>query len=198
MSLNFTGIANIKYLPPQKFNEMINTKKVKEVCAFPNWSIDRQATMKKPMYSQGANTCSILAIGDTMVHIPPETRPQNFIEKLVNLINKEKEKNDDLSAFIIGGRKNDNDSFNLFNDIGNVLEKENVDFSMLCGKGKEPRFGVDSLCKDGDTFIFTQNRNDNLEKEIRTNKDFSPSKLEEIFQKFYDIIEISPKHTIIK
>ncbi len=197
MSVNFQGNMKIKYMDPKEFEKMISARKVKEVCAFPSWSIDRQATMSNPMYSQGANTCSILNINDTMVHIPPEGRPHNLLEKVTKLINRKKSESDEVNAFIIGGRTHDRDSFNLFNDIGNTLEKEGVDFSMLCGKHKEPRWGLDSLCKDGDTFVFTQKGNPELEKTVRENKDFSASKLEEIFQKFYDIIEISPKHDII-
>lgn len=198
MSVNFTGSAKILYQTPKEFEALINSKKMKEVGAWPNYAFSNRVTSKGPMYSQYANTCSILDINNTMVHLAPEFRERNLLGKIADLIRKKKDETGDVTAFIIGGRTNDKASFNLFNDIGNVLEKEGADFSMICGKGDKPKFALDSLCKDGDTFIFTQINNPEFTKNIKNNNNLTPDGLQKVFERFYEFIEISPKHQIIK
>ena len=198
MTINFTGFAKIKYQSPKEFEQTMKALKAKEVCPCPKYSFHNKVTSNKPMYSQYANTCSILDINDTMVHLAPELRTGNLMQKISDLIKKEKAEKGDVTAFIIGGKSQDKGSFNLFNDIANVLDKEGVDFSMLCGKQDKPKNALDSLCKSGDTFIFTQEYNPQLEQLVKENKSITGDGLQKIFELFYDFVEISPKHEIIK
>lgn len=198
MSINFTGSAKIKYVSPKDFEKLITSKKMKEVGAFPHYTFNDKVKSKGPMYSQYANTCSILDINDTMVHLAPEYRTHNLIDKITDLVKKEKAEKGDVTAFIIGGKSQDKGSFNLFNDIANILDREGTDFSMICGKQEKPKHALDSLCKDGDTFIFTQEYSPKLEQFVKENKSLTGAGLKKVFELFYDFVEISPKHQIIK
>ena len=120
------------------------------------------------------------------------------MKKITNLIKKEKDEKGDVTAFIIGGQNNDTKSFDLFNDIGNVLDKEGIDFSMICGKNEKSRKGRDALLKNGDTFIFTQENNPQMSNFIEENKSLTGDGLKKVFELFYDIVDFSPKHKIIK
>ena len=151
MSVNFNGVAKIKYQNPKEFRNTIKKLQAQEVCPFPKYCFHNKVTSSKPMYSQYANTCSILDINDTMVHLAPEFRTHNLMDKIADLVKKEKAEKGDVTAFIIGGKSL------------NILDKEGTDFSMICGKQDKPRHALDSLCKDGDTFIFTQEHSPKLE-----------------------------------
>ena len=198
MSVNFNGVAKIKYQNPKEFRNTIKKLQAQEVCPFPKYCFHNKVTSSKPMYSQYANTCSILDINDTMVHLAPEFRTHNLMDKIADLVKKEKAEKGDVTAFIIGGKSQDKDSFNLFNDIVNILDKEGTDFSMICGKQDKPRHALDSLCKDGDIFIFTQEHSPKLEQFVKENKSLTGDGLQKVFELFYDFVEISPKHKIIK
>lgn len=198
MALNIQNPIRIIYKNPREFEKLINNKKMKEVGTFPHYSFANKVTSSSPMYSQYANTCSILDINDTMVHLAPEQRTHNLLEKIADLVKKEKDEKGVANAFIIGGKVNDNQSFGLFCEIGNVLEKEGADFSMLCGKGDKPKGALDSLCKNGDTFVFTQEYNPELETLVKNEKNPTKERLQSIFEKFYNIMEISPNHVLEK
>lgn len=198
MSINFNGVAKIKYQSPKEFENTIKKLQAQEVCPFPKYCFHNKVTSSKPMYSQYANTCSILNINDTMVHLAPELRTSNLMQKITDLIKKEKNEKGDVTAFILGGKTKDKNSFNLFNDIANVLDKEGADFSMICGKQEKPKQALDSLCKDGDTFIFTQEYSPKLEQYVKENKSLTGEGLQKVFELFYDFVEISPKYNIIK
>lgn len=196
--LNIHAPIKIVYKTPKEFEKLISAKNMKEVGVFPHYSFSDRVTSSSPKFSQYANTCSILDVNDTMVHLAPEQRTHNLLEKIADLIKKEKDEKGVADAFIIGGKVNDNKSFGLFCEIGNVLEKEGADFSMLCGKGDTPKGALDSLCKNGDTFVFTQEYNPELENLVKNEKNPTSERLQTIFEKFYNIIEISPKHIIEK
>lgn len=198
MSVNFTGSAKILYKSPQAFEELVKSVNAREVGVFPNYSISNKVTASSPKYSQYANTCSILDVNDTMVHLAPEMRGRNFIQKLTDLVKKEKDERGDLTAMVIGGKVNRPESEGLFYEIGNLLDKEGADFSMIGLKNANSSKGLDSVCKNGDTFVFTQEYNPALEKVIKENKSLTPAGLKKVFERFYDYIEISPKHEIIK
>lgn len=57
--------------------------------------------------------------------------------------------------------------------------------------------GLDGLAKDGDTFILTQEYNPELEKLVKENKSPTSEMLQQIFERFYDYIEISPNHKFV-
>ena len=198
MSLNIQAPIKIVYKNPKEFDKLVSSKGMKEVGTFPHYSFCNKVTSITPMYSQYANTCSILDINDTMVHLAPEQRTHNLLEKIADLIKKEKDEKGVANAFIIGGKVNDNKSFGLFCEIGNVLEKEGADFSMLCGKNDTPKGALDSLCKNGDTFVFTQEYNPELETLVKNEKNPTSERLQSILEKFYNIMEISPNHIIEK
>ena len=198
MSLNMYTPIKIIYKNPKEFEKLVSSKGMKEVGTFPYYSFCNKVTSTTPMYSQRANTCSILDINDTMVHLAPEQRTHNLLEKIADLIKKEKNEKGVANAFIIGGKVNDNKSFGLFCEIGNVLEKEGADFSMLCGKNDTPKGALDSLCKNGDTFVFTQEHNPELETLVKNEKNPTSERLQSIFENFYNIMEISPNHIIEK
>ena len=123
MSINFTGAAKIQYQTPKQFEKTIQNLRAKEVCPFPKYCFHNKVISDKPMFSQYANTCSILDINDTMVHIAPETRTHDLMQKITNLVKREKDEKGDVTAFIIGGQNNDTKSFDLFNDI-DVIKPE--------------------------------------------------------------------------
>ena len=198
MYINFTGAARIQYQSPKQFEKTIQNLHAQEVCPFPKYCFHNKVTSDKPMFSQYANTCSILDINDTMVHLAPETRTHDLMQKITNLVKKEKDEKGDVTAFIIGGQNNDTKSFDLFNDIGNVLDKEGVDFSMICGKRDSARSGRDALLKNGDTFIFTQENNPQMSRFIEQNKSLTGDGLKKVFELFYDIVELAPNHKIVK
>lgn len=192
--MNFNPISQIIYKTPKEFEKL--SSKAIEVGTFPHYTFFNKVTSTYPKRSQYAKTCDILVVNDTMVHLAPELRGRNLVQDLSNFIRREKAEKDKVNAFVIGGRVDDKDSYTLFCDIGNTLEKEGADFSMICGKNENSKNGLDSLYHDGDKFVFTQEYNPTLEKEIKANKNPDSNFLQQIFEKFYDIIEISPKHKI--
>ena len=197
MAINFNGTAKILYQSPKQFDALIDSKKIKEVGTYPKYSINSISTSPYPKGSRYANTCSILSINDSMVHLAPEQRGCNFVQKLSDIIRREKAEKGDVIAFVMGGKSGDVDSENLFYDIGNLLEKFGADFSMIGLKGAKSPKGLDGLAKDGDTFILTQEYNPELEKLVKENKSPTSEMLQQIFERFYDYIEISPNHKFV-
>ena len=82
MSLNIQAPIKIVYKNPKEFDKLVSSKGMKEVGTFPHYSFGNKVTSTTPMYSQYANTCSILDINDTMVHLAPEQRTHNLLEKI--------------------------------------------------------------------------------------------------------------------
>lgn len=197
MVVNFTGSAKIIYKSPDEFNKMISG--MKEVGACPHYRFADKVTSKLPMYSHSANTCSILAVNDTMVHLAPEPEftGRNLFQKIGDFLKQEKDKNGDLTAVLIGGKNNDNGSWNLFTEIGNLLEKYGADFTMLCGKNEKCGKGLDALAKKGDTFIFTQEYNPELAKIIKEKPNLTSDEMENIMDSFYDVTWFMPKHKFV-
>ena len=197
MSVNFTGSAKIVYTSPKAFEEMI--KGMKEVGPYPRYRFENKVTSTLPMYSQNANTCTILSVNDTMVHLAPEPEftGRNLFQKISEFLKREKDEKGDLTAMLIGGKANDKGSWNLFSELGNLLEKYDADFTMLCGKNKRCDKGLDHLCKKGDTFIFTQEYNPILEKTIKENPNLTSDGMQNILDSFYDVTWYMPKHKFI-
>src|SRR5574344_2328041 len=197
MSISFRGSANIKYTSPKEFDSMVNKSNMQEVGVYPKYRLRDSVTSAKPMFSKYANTCSIVSVNDTMLHLAPELRCYKFIDRFTDLVKKQKDEKGDVTAFVLGGRVNDKESFELFNDIGNVLEKEGADFSMICGKfdpKNKPAMDLDALCQNKDTFTFTQENNRELENFVKENKSLTSDGFKKVFEKFYNFVEISPKH----
>lgn len=197
MSINFNGKIKILYQTPKQFDALIDSKKITEVGVYPNYSIHNMVTSPYPKGSRYANTCSIVSINDSMVHLAPEQRGRDFVQKLVDFLKKEKAEKGDVTAFVMGGKSGDIESENLFYEIGNLLEKFNANFSMIGLKNSKSAKGLDALAKNGDTFVFTQEYNPELAKVVKENKSLTSEELQKIFERFYDYIEISPNHKII-
>jgi len=197
MSVNFTGSAKIVYKSPKEFEQII--KGMKEVGAYPKYSFNDKVTSKLPMYSHSANTCSILAVNDTMVHLAPEPQftGRDLFKKVSDFLKREKDEKGDITAILIGGKAKDSESWNLFTELGNLLEKYDADFTMLCGKNDKCKKGLDHLCKNGDTFIFTQEYNPHLEKAIKENTNLTSEGMENVLDNFYDVTWYMPKHEFI-
>jgi len=199
MTINFKGTATISYKSPKEFDKIVNENNAKEVGIFPQYTYKHRVSSNDSMYTKNANTCSILQVNDTMLHLAPEIRSYRLMDDISDLVKSKFDKTGDVTAIIIGGQACDKESFNLFNDIGNVLEKEGADFSMLCGKNIHSKNGRDALCKlDKDTFIFTQEDSPNFEELVKQNKSLTPDGLKRVFEMFYSYVDISPKHKIIK
>ena len=200
VEVNIMNMKNLEiiYRTPREFERFINSKKMKEVGNFPHYSFKDKVTSQQPMYSQYANTCTILNVNDTLVHLAPEQRGRNLLDELANLVKKEQAEKGYASGFMIGGQRNDEASYALSCDIATELDRHGVDFSMICGKINTPKHALDSLCKDGDRFIFTQEHNPELEKLVKEEKNPTSDRLQAIFQKFFDIIDISPNHILKK
>ncbi len=194
MTINFTGKANISYLSPKKFNSLID-KTVIEVGRPERYWFEEQRTSLNPMFSKDANTCSMLIVNDTMMHLAPEREDFRLMDKLSDFMKEQKDKYGDLTALLIGGKapKLSKQSAELYSNIANVLEKEKADYSMICGKTMD--LFMDNVYKNGNHYTFTQQGNVGLE-ELVQEKDITPKKLKEILKYYYKDVKISKKHTL--
>ena len=194
MTINFTGKANISYLSPKKFNSIID-KTVIEVGRPERYWFEEQRTSLNPMFSKDANTCSMLIVNDTMMHLAPEREDFRLMDKLSDFMKEQKDKYGDLTALLIGGKapKLSKQSAELYSNIANVLEKEKADYSMICGKTMD--LFMDNVYKNGNHYTFTQQGNVGLE-ELVQEKDITPKKLKEILKYYYKDVKISKKHTL--
>lgn len=194
MTINFTGKANISYLSPKKFNSLID-KTVIEVGRPERYWFEEQRTSLNPMFSKDANTCSMLIVNDTMMHLAPEREDFRLMDKLSDFMKEQKDKYGDLTALLIGGKapKLSKQSAELYSNIANVLEKEKADYSMICGKTMD--LFMDNVYKNGNHYTFTQQGNVGLE-ELVQEKDITQKKLKEILKYYYKDVKISKKHTL--
>lgn len=194
MTINFTGKANISYLSPKKFNSLID-KTVIEVGRPERYWFEEQRTSLNPMFSKDANTCSMLIVNDTMMHLAPEREDFRLMDKLSDFMKEQKDKYGDLTALLIGGKapKLSKQSAELYSNIANVLEKEKADYSMICGKTID--LFMDNVYKNGNHYTFTQQGNVGLE-ELVQEKDITPKKMKEILKYYYKDVKISKKHTL--
>ena len=194
MTINFTGKANISYLSPKKFNSLID-KTVIEVGRPERYWFEERRTSINPMFSKDANTCSMLIVNDTMMHLAPEREDFRLMDKLSDFMKEQKDKYGDLTALLIGGKapKLSKQSAELYSNIANVLEKEKADYSMICGKTMD--LFMDNVYKNGNHYTFTQQGNVGLE-ELVQEKDITPKKLKEILKYYYKDVKISKKHTL--
>lgn len=98
-----------------------------------------------PLVSFDANTCSMLNLNgghnrNCLMHLAPEQQSlvtlKSGIEKcILALQDKMGRVQEDITGILVGGRHSGNkESFNLFNEIANILDEFGIPFSMLCGK----------------------------------------------------------------
>ena len=194
MTINFTGKANISYLSPKKFNSLID-KTVIEVGRPERYWFEEQRTSLNPMFSKDANTCSMLIVNDTMMHLAPEREDFRLMDKLSDFMKEQKDKYGDLTALLIGGKapKLSKQSAELYSHIANVIKKEKADYSMICGKTMD--LFMDNVYKNGNHYTFTQQGNVGLE-ELVQEKDITPKKMKEILKYYYKDVKIYKKHTL--
>ena len=187
--------VNISYIPPKDFSKLLD-KTVREVGRPEMYHFEERVTGTFPMFSKDANTCSILSVNDTMMHLAPERDDPKLFDKLTDFLREQKDKYGSLSAVLLGGKAPDlfSSSTKLYTGIANVLEKEGADYSMICGKKLD--LFLDDLYKNGNSYKFTQKGNIGLE-ELTQGKDLTPKQLKEILKYYYRDVKISVKHDLI-
>ncbi|MCR5265184.1 MAG: hypothetical protein K6E29_01150 [Cyanobacteria bacterium RUI128] len=194
MSVNFTGKAQIMYVPPKEFKTLLD-KTVIEVGRPERYHFEERRASALPMFSKDANTCSMLAVNDTLMHLAPEREDIRLFDKLSDFLKEQKDKYGDLTAVLIGGKAPNlcRPSTELYSGIANLLEKEGADYSMICGKQLD--LFLDDIYKDGNNYKFTQKGNIGLE-ELLQEKDITPKRLKEILKYYYRDVKISRKHDL--
>lgn len=193
--ISFKGKAQIYYTPYTKFVEKVRYG-AKEIGIPGKYGFADRVVSDLPMFTMDANTCSVLAVNDMMVHLAPEREEAYLVDKIADFLKEQKDKIGDLTAFLIGGksRKIDGKSANLFMSIANQLEKFGADYSMICGKTMD--LFMDHLYKDKNKFVFTQQYNEGL-AEFAAQEEMTPDGFKDILKYYYDEVKISPKHEII-
>lgn len=194
MSVNFTGKAQIMYVPPKEFKTLLD-KTVIEVGRPERYHFEERRASALPMFSKDANTCSMLAVNDTLMHLAPEREDVRLFDKLSDFLKEQKDKCGDLTAVLIGGKAPNlyRPSTELYTGIANLLEKEGADYSMICGKQLD--LFLDDVYKEGNSYRFTQKGNVGLE-ELVQEKDITPKRLKEILKYYYRDVKISRKHDL--
>ena len=187
--------TNISYVTPNDFSKLID-RTVKEVGRPERYHFEEKVTGNFPMFTKDANTCSILAVNDTLMHLAPERDDPRLFDKLTDFLREQKDKYGSLSAVLLGGKAPNlcGMSTRLYSGIANVLEKERADYSMICGKTID--LFLDDLYKNGSSYKFTQRGNVGLE-ELTQGKDLTPKQLKEILKYYYRDVKISRKHDLI-
>lgn len=143
------------------------------------------ANSKYQLVSENANTCVMLGLNggkanNCLMHLAPEQQPlrslKEGIERCVEAI-REKMDNvqEDVTGILVGGRNSSNkDSFNLFNEVANILDDLGVPFSMLCGKFDNVANDNILICEENVKIWNSSLKNKNLED-------------------LYEVVEISDK-----
>ncbi len=154
---------------------------------------DRIFTINKSRFSQSphplvsfdANSCTMLNLNggnnrNCLMHLSPEQQStktlKSGLEKcLLQLHEKMGNLEEDIRGIIVGGRHSEHkDSFNLFNEIANILDEFGIPFSMLCGK-------FDNIANDN--IVITGNKACIWNSSLDNNN----NNLEDI----YEVVEIS-------
>ena len=152
---------------PKKFKALISD--FREVCEFPNYRINDGVSSKEHKFSANANTCTLLGMNngvDTYLgHYAPEYKKPDFKEKLDYIVKKFQDKTGELDAVIAGGYSYDvisnpqaaKDSFTLVAQVGEVLDKNGANLTVIAGK-RVPSF-VDNLAVTEDKFVLSHSPN---------------------------------------
>lgn len=187
--------TTISYMTPTNFSKLIDNTVV-EVGRPERYHFEEKVTKTCPMYTRDANTCSILAVNDTLMHLAPEREDFRLFEKLTDFLREQKDKYGSISAILLGGKAPNlyRPSTELYSGIANVLEKEGADYSMICGKKLD--LVVDDLYKNGKDYKFTQKGNIGLE-ELVQNPDLTPKLMKEFLKYYYKDVKISKKHNLL-
>lgn len=196
MTVNLLGKTQISYVSPTKFRSLLN-KGVIEVGRPERYCFEeRRASLSLPMFSKDANTCSMLAVNDTLMHLAPEREDIRLFDKLTDFLREQRDKYGRLDAVLIGGKAPNfyKPSTELYSGIANLLERERADYSMICGKKLD--LFMDDLYKDKNSYLFTQQGNLGLE-ELAQEKDLTPKKFIGILKSYYRDVKISKKHDLI-
>ena len=197
-------ITNIVVQAPEKFKKSV--KGFKEVSPFPYYRVTDGVTSAENKVTYNANTCAILAMSNGketyLGHYAPEVRKSDFMDKLDFIIKKFQDSTGRVSAIVVGGHdfRNINpifkskDSYKQLADIGNLLDKNNVNnLTMIAGK-VNPVF-KDNLAVSEDKFIITHTP-DFSKNPMKLKGNPNQAELEKLFSDNYSIVEIDPEHSI--
>lgn len=145
----------------------------------------RFANSTYQLVSENANTCVMLGLNggkgnNCLMHLAPEQQPLGSlkvgIEKCIETIRGKMDNiQEEVTGILVGGRNSSNkDSFNLFNEVANILDDLGVPFSMLCGK-------------------FDNVANDNILISGEKVKIWNSSIKKDNIEDLYEVVEISDK-----
>ena len=196
MSINTVKKAFISYISPNEFKQLANQRGVARMVGRPErYCFEERVSSKLPMYSLDANTCSILSVNDTMMHLAPERDDVRLMDKLSDFLKEQRDLCGDLNAVLIGGKAPNlyRKSTELYSGIANLLEKEHADYTMICGKQLD--LCMDNLYQSGNSFKFTQTGNVGLE-ELSHEADLTPKRIKEILKYYFKDVKISKKHDL--
>lgn len=202
----FGLIRNIIVESESRFNKRIIAEHCKEVCQNPRYRLSDGVISSSPKVTYYANTCSILGMSNGLKtflgHFAPELKTSSFMRNLDEIVKKFKGETGQLSACVNGGYgfspnkdKIFVDSNILISDIGNILDKNGAEITMISGKSN-PIF-MDNMAVTNDAFIISPvsvTRSDTPLTRLRQN--ISREELEKLLEENYDIFEVDPKHNL--
>lgn len=156
----------------------------------------------RAVYSEGANTCELLALNlgniTRLFHLAPELQPTNTLYEGIRssvdtLYENSEDLDDEVTALIVGGRelikgnKESEASFNLYNETANVLEELEIPYTMICGKKME--LGKDDIyILDGTAHV----QNDFFEC-LKDDARSSQERIKEQLERGYQFVEIDSR-----
>lgn len=197
-------ITKIIVQTPDRFAQTV--KGVKEVCKAPHYRVSDGISSNLPKFTTKVNTCSALALSngaDTYVgHYAPEFHTSKFFSELERKVKTFQDKTGEpCTGILVGGYGynvkqagiNSVDSFEQLAEIGELLDKQNVDFSMFGGKLK-PLF-TESLAVFDDAFILSHERKIGTKTDL-LRKDVTKQELDRVFSENYIVNELSDNHKL--
>lgn len=154
-----------------------------------------------PLVSFDANTCTMVNLngGDKRnccMHLAAEQQPLSTLKaglakNIETLREKMKNIEENITAIIIGGRHSGNqESFDLFNEVANILEEFGIPFSMICGKFDNIK--NDNIVVTGDNAGIW---NESLKK-LKIPNGTTGDELEEILKQNYEVVEFTPEVSV--
>lgn len=176
-------------------------KGAKEVTQY-TMSASKTSTPGRAVFSEGANTCSLLALNlgnvNRLFHLAPELQPTNNLyegirSSIDTLYENSEDLDDEVTAVLIGGREliKDNPeseaSFNLYNETANVLEELEIPYTMICGK-KMGLGNDDIYIADGTAHV----QNDFFEC-LKGDTRSPQERIKEQLERGYQFVEIDPR-----
>lgn len=197
-------ITKIIVQTPERFAQTV--KGVKEVCKAPHYRVSDGISSNLPKFTTKINTCSALALSngaDTYIgHYAPEYYTAKFKNELERTVKSFQDKTgEQCTGVLVGGYGydvkqagiNSVDSFERLAEIGEILDKQNVDFSMFGGKFK-PLY-TESLAVLDDAFVLSHERKIGTKTDL-LRKDISKQELDKVFAENYIVNELSDNHRL--